>query len=111
MLRQHPLVAAAALALLALKRPRRILGLTSRLLWGWGLYQRGVSGWIARPIDNPEPAQRKQPTFSDFQCKAIGSPCGLKGMNWPRVPALIAATMRCRRGVGVLAAGAQPSPA
>lgn len=40
-LRQHPIWPIAALALLALKRPRRILGLTSRLLWGWGLYQRG----------------------------------------------------------------------
>ena len=40
-LRQHPLFPLAALALLALQRPRRILGLTARLLWGWGLYQRG----------------------------------------------------------------------
>ena len=39
-LRQHPQWPLGALALLALKRPRRMLGWASRLWWGWGLYQR-----------------------------------------------------------------------
>lgn len=37
---KHPLLPLAALALLALKRPRRMLSWGSRLMWGWGLYQQ-----------------------------------------------------------------------
>lgn len=46
-LRHHPLWPLAALALLALRRPRRVLGWVSGLSWGWRLYRRGV-GWLSR---------------------------------------------------------------
>jgi hypothetical protein len=44
-LRQHPLLPLLAVALLALRRPRRALRWASRLLWGWGLYQR-ARDWL-----------------------------------------------------------------
>jgi YqjK-like protein len=44
-LRQHPIWPLVTLALLALKRPRRILRWGNRLMWGWGLYQRARS-WL-----------------------------------------------------------------
>jgi hypothetical protein len=43
-LRRHPLWPAAALVLLAWRRPRRILVWVSRLSWGWRLYRR-VRHW------------------------------------------------------------------
>lgn len=39
-LRQHPQWPIGALALLAFKRPRRVLRWSSRLLWGWRVYLR-----------------------------------------------------------------------
>ena len=45
-LREHPLLPLATLALLALRGPRRMLGLATRMLWGWGLFKR-VKGWLA----------------------------------------------------------------
>lgn len=39
-LRSHPQWSLGALALLLVLRPKRTLRWASRLLWGWGLYQR-----------------------------------------------------------------------
>ena len=46
-LREHPQWPAAALALLAVLRPRRALAWATRLWWGWGLYQK-ARDWLAR---------------------------------------------------------------
>lgn len=47
-LRNHPQWPLGALALLALVRPQRAMRWASRLLWGWGLYQR-MQPWLSRP--------------------------------------------------------------
>ena len=46
-LRRHPLLPLATLALLVLKRPRRIVRWSTRLLWSWKLYQR-ASNWMGK---------------------------------------------------------------
>ena len=48
-LRQHPIGPLITVALLALKRPRRILRWGRRLMWGWSLYQRARS-WLGDPV-------------------------------------------------------------
>lgn len=51
-LRRHPQWPLGALVLLALKRPRRVFGWASRLLWGWGLYQR-ARDWLGSTMAKP----------------------------------------------------------
>lgn len=51
-LRQHPVWPIVTLALLALKRPRRILNWSTRLMWGWQLFQRArdlLGGTAGKP--------------------------------------------------------------
>lgn len=52
-LRQHPLWPLGTLALLALKRPRRILRWAPRLLGGWQLYLR-ARDWLGNAATKPQ---------------------------------------------------------